>query len=1062
LRFNSGYAIIILTKMKNSRNSSLLKFPGVDVVKASAGSGKTYALAKRYLQLIMDPRIQAEEMPLKTILAVTFTNKATLEMKQRIIDFLKNIALDSFTGASERKDILSSLSIDENKARTLASRVMDDIIGDYSFFKVETIDSFINTLLSGCAIHLRMGSGFRIKEDYRDYLEYSLNRIIDRVQADNDIREIFVRFLHSYLFVENRESWFVKQDILNLMRSLYNYSNIYGGFFKKSSSEAKTRIKKSRTVIDIIKKIRDDLPEAAHKGLVRAIDVFLEENKKGFNIDTLSAYFAREDFPIKKNETPPDKIVRLWKSLRKNLGKFCELESSVAFNPYIDIFNLVWDDFIKISGREDIIFLPELNNRAQSLVDDESVTVAEIYYRLATRFRHYLIDEFQDTSRLQWRNLSPLVDEALSSGGTLFYVGDKKQAIFRFRGGDASLFDSVEDDYKDFSPRETVLKKNYRSRKEIVEFNNQIFSEKNLERFLKDLEPEKTQSPELSQGDIRKVVETFAESKQEWIKENDGGYVRLETIKAGNIDERDSFTKEKLLSLIKGLTEEKRFSFGDIAILSGENKDVELLSSWLIEEGFPVESEKTLNIREHPLVKELISFLKFLNSPIDDLSFASFIQGSIFQKASGLSREEIQDFIFEIRERGKVNIYKLFRSRFNNIWHTFIEEFFKSVGFIPLYELMITIMRKFKVLDNFPEYQGFFMKLLDFIMKKEEDYAGISSFLEFFESVEEKDLYVNVTRENAIRINTIHKAKGLEFPVVIIPFLDIDINVGLAGRSNRLIKQFEDNTLELMQIKKAYRLHSKNLAEEYKKEYINSLIDELNKLYVALTRAEYEVYVFVPEKKGNSLNPACIFIPEENLERGNRKKYSEVKKKDEKEQVEELPVSHYSDWIGILKDEFIGHAQLINRGKILRGKVLHFILSCVGNLYDKDKGFYLKQVKEKTGLIFPYVKDTDEYIDLIKRLLDDEKLKPFFCVEKGTVYQEKEVVDSYGNTKRIDRLVITPREAWVIDYKSSKEEESQREQILEYIGIVESLYPGLKVKGFFIYLDTLSLEEIKK
>ncbi len=1049
--------------MTKEQKSTFLKFPGVEVVKASAGSGKTYALARRYLQLIMDSRLRTEENPLQTILAVTFTNKATIEMKRRIIDFLKKIALDSFRDPDEKKDILSYLSVDKNKAGVLACGIMDDIIGDYSFFQVGTIDSFIRSLLSGCAVHLRIGSDFRIKEDYSEYLEYSFNRVIDRVKADSGIREIFRRFLHSYLFIENRESWFVKKDILGLMRSFYDYTNIYGGLFRKSSSEVKTLLKKKQAVLDTVGKLKGDLPEATHKGLVKAIDVFLGKNKEGFNIDTLSLYFARDEFPMTGKKAPPDKITGLWKNLRKSLGEVCELESSLAFNSYIDIFNLIWEDFIKTSGGDDVIFLQELNNRAQSLVDDESVTVAEIYYRLATRLRHYLIDEFQDTSRLQWRNLSPLVDEALSSGGTLFYVGDKKQAIFRFRGGDVSLFESVETGYKSFNPEETVLRKNYRSHKEIVEFNNQIFSEDNLRRFLGDLESERTQSPELALRDVKKVINNFEESNQVWLKDNNAGYVSFETIKSGNMDERNSFVRERLLAIIRSLTAEKRFSFSDIAILSGENRDVELLTSWLIEEGFPVESEKTLNIREHPLIKELISFVKFLNSPIDDLSFASFIQGDIFQKASGTKPGEIRDFIFDIKGRKKVNIYKLFRSRFNDTWQFFMEDFFKSVGFVPLYELMITVMRKFKVLDNFPEYQGFFMKFIDFIMKEEDDYAGISSFLEFFERAEEKNLYVNVTRENAVKINTIHKAKGLEFPVVIVPFFDMDVNVGFSGASNRLVKQDEDNTLELIQIKKAYRLHSKKLAEEYKKEYVNVLIDGLNKLYVALTRAKYEIYILVPEKKGNNFNPARLLLPKGDQQRGAIKDYAQVKRENGRERIKELPVSHYSDWIDILKNEFIGYKELVNRNKRLKGKIMHLILSCVGNLSGADKNFYLKRAKEKTKLAFPYLKDIEVYVAQVEKLLDDEKLKPFFCVEKGTVYQEKEVVDSGGNTRRIDRLVITPRETWVIDYKSSKDEEDfQKEQILEYMGIIKSLYPKLKERGFVIYLDTLKVEEINR
>ncbi|MEA3368950.1 MAG: UvrD-helicase domain-containing protein [Candidatus Ratteibacteria bacterium] len=1075
-----------------AKDFNQLKFPGVDVVEASAGSGKTYALARRYLQLLMAPQLKSEESPLKTILAVTFTNKAAFEMKERILEFLKKIALDAFKNKKEKANITFSLAIGEEEAKKLASIFVDEIISHYNFFQVETIDSFIKSLLSGCAFHLRLASDFRIKEGFYKYLEYSLDRLIERAGTDRNILEVFTRFLKSYLWVENRESWLVKKDMFGLIKSLYNGTNTYGGIFRETGIETASLRKRKKTVINLIKEIADNAPEHSDGRFINALNVFLKKNRDSFNVDSLSAYFEKRHFPVKKNKEAPEEIIRLWNNLRKNLGRLCELESESVFSPYIEIFNLVLSDFKKLSGRDEIIFLPELNTLAQSLVGDESVSVAELYYRLAVRFRHYLIDEFQDTSRLQWRNLSPMINEALASGGTLFYVGDKKQAIYRFRGGNVSLFDSVKDGFKSFEPKEAVLDKNYRSQKEIIEFNNQIFSAENLKRFIKDAEKEQKSSFDLSDKDIGRVIRIFSDSRQSWKGENTYGYVRIETVQAARLDERDIIMRKRLMSLIAEL--KNRFSFGAMAILTRENKDVKLFTSWLIEEGIPVESEKTLNIREHPLVKEIVSFLKFLNSPIDELSFASFILGEIFQKVSGISGESIQDFLFKLRmaaEKGKgIYLYRKFRNRFPDAWESLIDEFFKSVGFVPLYELMISVFGKFKVMENFPQYQGFFMKFLELIKKREEDYAGLSSFLEFFEEIEEKELYVNVVypvrskspqataldslcqgTSNGVKISTIHKAKGLEFPVVIIPFLELEVNVGSGVSGSRkpyLVKQFEDNSLSLIQLKKSYRAHSDKLDNEYREEYLKSLIEGLDNLYVTLTRAKYELYLFIPSKTGNRKNMARLLIPFESYESGIRREYREpvvpkgmVSPMELKKTVIRLPVSRYSDWISILKDEFIGPSKLVNRDKIARGRVLHFILSRVGNLYKQDKNACLKEAREKAGLVFPYVKKLDEYISLIQNLLDEEKFKPFFYLKEGTLFQEKEIIGSSGNTKRIDRLIITANEAWIIDYKSSKDEfEIQQEQIIGYMNIVKSLYPGLKVKCFLIYLDTLSIEEI--
>jgi len=1050
----------------NFRESHFLKFPCVDVVEASAGSGKTHALAKRYIQLIMDSQLKHEEIPLKTILAITFTNKATIEMKQRILEFLKKLALDAFSDKEEKEDILLSLPLAENKARKVAHKIIENIISHYNFFQIQTIDSFINMLLSGCAFRIGLASNFQIKENYRTYLEYSLDKLIDKAQIDKKILKVFEDFLEYYLFVENKEGWFSKQDIFRLIESLYNYRGIYGEKFRKPDSEARDLLKKKQTIIDLIKKISDDIPEQSDGRFIKSLHSFLEKKKNSFNIKNLSQYFKREEFPMKKNMKTPEKIVQLWHDIRKNLREFCELESYAVFKPYLKIFSLVLDEFQAISSNDNLVFLQELNTHAHTLINDEKFSVAEIYYRIATRLRHYLIDEFQDTNRLQWKNIFPMVEEALSSGGSLFYVGDKKQAIYRFRGGDVSLFDSVQHNFQDFNLKPGSLLTNYRSEKEIVEFNNEIFSEENLKRFVNMVGEGQDKFFHFSPADIGKILNVFGGSKQKWRKESIYGYVRVQIINTGNIDERNDIMRKKLISLIKEL--KKTFLLGDIAILARTNNDVKLFTAWLIEENISVESEKTLNIREHPLIKELISFLKFLDSPIDNLSFASFILGDIFCKVSGIKKDTIRDFIFELRISGKKEmssyLYKEFKKRFSDEWNNFIELFFKSVGFVPLYELMVTILGRLKVLENFSQYQGFFMGFLEIIKEKEEDYSGISSFLEFFENMQEKDLYVRVSRTNSVKITTIHKAKGLEFPVVIIPFLELDVTVGSGGvgaRKPYVVKQFEDNSLSLVQLKKDYAAYSVRLGAEYKDEYVKSLIDELNNLYVALTRAKYEMYLFLPRKKGKKKNMACALIPFETLERGARREYKEQKTREERPLIE-LRFSQYSDWINILRNEFIETPRLINRDKVLKGEIFHLILSCVGNLFIQDKDECLSLAYKKAHSVFPYIKNLDEYISTVGSLLEVEKFKPFFYLKEDSfLYQEKEIIDSDGNTKRIDRLIITGKEVWIVDYKSSREElETHKKQIIQYMNIVKSLYPQLKARCFLIYLDALMVEEV--
>jgi len=1043
-----------------------LKFPCVDVVEASAGSGKTYALARRYVQLILNPSLKTEDMLLKSILAVTFTNKATIEMKQRILEFLKRIALDVFEDEGEKKDIISSLAVDYPTAKKMAHDAMEDIISHYNFFRVQTIDSFINTLLKGCAFQLGFASNFRVKDNHRAYLTYGLDRLIDKVRGSKKILGVFEEFLSYYLFVENKDGWFSKHDIMALIGALYSYSNTYGGIFKKPEIRSKELIGKKKAIIELIGKIRENSPEDANKRFIGALDSFLERSKDGFRIERVSDFFGRDKFPVNKHADIPQRIVKLWSEARKSLKELCLLESFAIFRPYIEIFGLTLDEFEKLAGLDDVIFLGELNKHARGLIGEKEMAVSEIYYRIATRFRHYLIDEFQDTSRLQWRNILPMVEEALSSGGSLFYVGDKKQAIFRFRGGDVSLFDSIQDDFKGFKPKQAVLSKNWRSQKEIVEFNNKIFSAENLREFLDTVDKSQEKAARFTKADIGRVLNVFSDSKQERKEENKYGYVRVEPFDAPTVEDRDAIMRGKLISLINEL--QKRFPVGDIAILARQNSDIKLFTSWLIEEAIPVESEKTLNIRENSLIKEIISFLRFLNSPIDDLAFASFILGEIFQKASGLSGETVRDFLFKLyvsRKRGKgIYLYRKFRDEFGAAWEDLISDLFKSTGFVPPYELVISIFSKFKAVENFPECQAFFMRFLELIKEKEEDYSGLSSFLEFFEEIEEKDLFVSVSHTDAVKIMTIHKAKGLEFPVVVIPYLEIDVNVGTGITGSKkpfVVRREGDGGLCLIQLKRKYGLFSEELRAQYKDEYIKSLIDELNSLYVALTRAKHELYAFMPSRSGNKNNLArSLMRPEGIEERGAKREYKKAK---EERLSMTLPVSRYSDWLHVLKDEFKNHLELVNRAKLVKGSVIHFILSCIGNLEVEDKAVSLRIAGEKAKFEFPYEKDLDGYIKNARGIVDHKEFRQFFYVKDGDVFQEKELIASSGARKVLDRLIVTPKEARVVDYKSSKDETGeQKEQVEEYVDIVKALYPEKNVSGTLIYLDTSEMEKVSE
>jgi len=1036
----------------NNNDPRVFKFPQVYIVEASAGSGKTYCLARRYLQLLINPYLDLKEIPLHTILAITFTNKAALEMKDRILEFLKKIALDKFSNPAEKEDILASLGVSEKEAQEKAYLIMDELLRNYNFFQVQTIDSFINAILSGCAFKLELSANFKTQKDSQDYLSFSLDQLIDRALTDKNLISLFYAFLDQYINIENKTSWFPKKNILDLMNNLFSQSNKFQGEFVGNGVHVKDLIVRKKGILKLFNELNNDLPENTNKRFADSLGRFVLENRESFSIEDLSTYFKYEEVPVNKGTEVPQRIEKLWAKIRGELKELCELESASIFNYYVDIFNNVLG-FLKIAAsKDDVLFLESLNKEARGLFSENSITLPELYYRLACRFRHFLLDEFQDTSKLQWNNIEPMVEEALAARGSLFCVGDKKQAIYRFRGGEAALIDWIRERFKGTELIDEVLSKNYRSSQEIVEFNNEVFSQDNLNRFFARKDESSKNGVEFSSTDLNHIMQVFRDDRQDFRTDKTNGYVQARFLDFKNSEEAQEARKEEILGQIEELS--KRFALGDIALLARKNDEVELLTSWLLESKIPVESEKTLNIRQNSHIKELISFLKFLDSPIDDVSFASFILGEIFAKSLGLDFQRIQDFIFSLQsKKNKSYLYREFRQEFPKAWDEYFEGFFKSVGFIPLYELVVTILGKFNIVSNFPEYQGFFMKLLELIRQQEEETGGLSAFLEYLDKAKDEELYVHTSNSDAVKIITIHKAKGLEFPVVIVPFLEIN------AKPDDQVVITDELESRLFYLKKKYTEFSPRLAEIYRKEYLKSFIDELNSIYVAFTRAQNELYIIVSSKAERGNNLATLLLPETHFERG---KKLEVKKPSvSKARAITLEPSKYKDWIDVLKDEFADVANLASRQSIVRGEVLHFILSLIGNTYKADTKELVKLALEKARARFPAIEDLKTYEKTTNKIITDKALKEYFDVEGAEVFSEKDLVDLQGNAKRIDRLILKNEEAIIVDYKSSHEgQESHEEQVVEYIKIVKSIYPELEVKGVLMYLDDFSVKEL--
>jgi len=1040
--------------------------PQIFILDASAGTGKTYNLALKYISYLFNvSKDISTDSPFKNILAITFTNKAAKEMKERIIEILKRTALLEFKDEKEKENLFLKIGVpiyNEREIKEKSLELLEFLLKDYNYFQVKTIDSFVNTLVSNCAMLLNILPNFEIEKEYYEYFDYCVNALIDKSSGDEKIKKIFKNFINNYLVVENRKSWFPKLYLLNISRLFYEYTRIYGKEFKDVNIEKFHREinQLKHKIVKNLELLLSKISQGVNQNFLNSLRKFLQKIKEQKNFvisDFENKSILKYEIPVNKYYTVPKDVNNLWKRIRRQISKLAEFEAFNTYDSYIEIFNYIEKDFKKLAKRKNVVFLEELNHILKRLISKE--ILPEIFLRLSVKIYHYLIDEFQDTSRLQWENLFPLIHESISSKGTLFIVGDKKQSIYRFRGGEASLFDDVTDFYfKEYNYKKEFLQMNWRSEKEIVEFNNKIFSKENLNRFFNLCEDLK-QIYGLKE-DVEKI---YSVSQQEYDINKSDGYVYGELIEISEKEDLEERIKPKLLNIVDKLKDNKK-DLSKVAILLRTSDEVQMVTEWLIERNIPVESEKTLDIRENKLIKEIISLLKFLICPIDNLSFCAFISGDVFTKATGIHKEEIQQFIFLTNQvSSNEPIYKSFADKYPPIWNRYFLKLFEFKDFLSTYDLIIKIYSLFNVLENFYEYYGFFMLLLELANTQEEEDCSIENFIEYFESknAEVQNFYVKIKKGSSLKVMTIHKAKGLEFDVVILPLIRMEIELGKQKFTNsRFLIKEDGEFLNIVKVKKNLGEIENKIKEVYNEEFKKLFIDELNIIYVALTRAKEQLYFFVPKKEKAKNYAVYLFPWENNIICCGKEIFKQDNKVIDKEIVSISPVK-YEDWGEKIVDEEAKSTiqQIINKEEILKGNIIHKVLSYISNLYEKDAVSEIKNAIEKTKPSFPYVNNWHYFEDIVVDfVLSPEIKKYFFISDIEEIYCEKEMISSDGSIYRIDRLVVKNKEVWVVDYKVSfdvdkKIMDEYIEQVNGYKEIVSKIYNNKVIKGFLLSID---------
>ncbi|MDR3049409.1 MAG: UvrD-helicase domain-containing protein [Elusimicrobiota bacterium] len=1045
-------------------------------VQASAGSGKTYNLAKRYIELLFDDNKS------KNIIAVTFANKASIEMKQRVLDYLKKGALGMECGG-----IFDDLNLSKKAISIKSAKLLDEIINNYDDFHISTIDSFKNYILKACAINLDISPNFQIKVNHCDYLKFAIDSFLQNASRnkESDLMQIAMDYVVQYTFA--KKSWFARSDIFTEMNKLfkkisntgkelnYDYSGVYWKTIYEKSDELYLLTKKAMEIID---KNKFNINNTCLKSFNKALSAskhFLDLEFSSYYFYDLPPYNAKSEQSAQLNE--------LWSQMKRSAQDLLEFDALNYYGIYCKLYEKIREEFAYQSKKDELVFINEINSKTLKLFESKE-TIPEIYYRLSEKYNHFLIDEFQDTNTVQWTGFKKLIEEVISKDGSFFFVGDIKQAVYGFRGGNSDIMLNMDKEFPFADIDYVSLENNYRSQKSIIDFNNSVFSKENLSYCFQTIAQKDKEA-----NDFSKLLAVYENCAQKSGSKKDGGFVKFEIIP--NAEDKEIIEeniKVKFLDFVKDVS--ARYELEDIAVLCRSNRDNIQAANWLMESGFETESMQTMDIRANACVKQILSLIRFLASPIDSLSFASFILGDVFSKITGIDGQEIEKFIFDFK-KSKV-LYKVFRERYSALWEEYFEYFFKKSGFIPVYELTISILEKFKVMENFGESKVFILRFLELIKNFEKDDAGLNNFIHYLSDFDDdenedrkEDLYIKTRQGGGIKVMTFHKAKGLQFPVVIIPFLEIK------NSWEDPYYREDEKTIKLIRTSKAKtHLSDTDISTDYNLGKAQNLLWEFNLVYVAMTRAEDEMYILVPPKAGNSNNLAAVLLEKVEKETGiksnsfafrhcgldpqspsfvsktlcrgitdqARNGGKKVIKKIIQETVEDSVNSGYKDLrISFKTDSFFS----LNSDKAKRqGAMKHFALSQLLSLKNKNLDDEIKRIVDLTIRKYRLADETELKTSL-KEFLSNKEISAIFDFDFKLVSNEKEIVSSQGITMRIDKMIILDDKVLIYDFKNSLSNIGEyKEQISKYINAVKEIYTDKIVEGYIVALNEKQIEAV--
>ena len=922
----------------------------INIFKASAGSGKTHTLSKTYLDLLLKAD---SKTAYRNILAVTFTNKATEEMKERI---LRDLA-------------------EEGKTNPRAREILINLLHDYGSFSVSTIDKFFQQALRAFSRELGSSGNYQIELDKASLTKEAMDRVLDDLtEKDKDLLGWFTKQLETAL--DNGESFHLESSLYEMAEEFGDVNEKFT-YDKKKLTELKARCK------EIVDTFHKDVYEnalcidtttwgkTAAKGLAQyaGAQTKYKDSVKAANATTLAKLAETAGCEAMYALMNPQG--RRWKEYRT-----ARMVEKVIFT--LGLAEEFYSKLAIIEEEKGVISLDESTSLLRDIIDGSDAPF--IYEKLGVRFNHFLLDEFQDTSVVQWENFKPLLANSVSEGYSNIIVGDVKQSIYRWRNSDWNLLDKKIEENFEGKVKVITLKENWRSTQSIVDFNNEFFT---------------------FAADNLGLSTIYADVKQE---------VKVEDSQEGCVTV--DFCEDEL-EMIDGYIEQAVAAgakMSDMAILLRTNGEGKKVAEYLLSKGYSVISDDSLDLKSSLIIRKIVSYLHSLCNNSDSLN--TYLSESL----------EIDS------EREYHSLLDLVDGVIKDLSETHPDEIKGQTLFIQSF--MDDILEWTSIHGN---------DLRQYLKHWEESKIAISS----------------PNDPNAIRITTVHKSKGLAFPIVIFPFAE---KVGLFKEDTLWCHLDSDAEMgesfnSIFPVVLGKSSGDSFFSESLKNEMEMQRIDNLNIFYVCLTRARKEMHIIAknPPKSlidgkssPNDLSQLLYLYCEQNgYTFGSPYRWNEASKKEDSE-IEEFDAEYETYGMNpeACSRRFVASSDAwdyfseegIGQSKRLRGIEQHALLSRIRTSDDAPE--VLRSIEPQTREL------------LLERISAHSE---WFSPELKTL-NEVAIIDSFGNTNRPDRVLVDEEgRVTVIDFKFGEEDEKYSGQVRRYMRLFREMGYG-EVSGYIWYV----------